>query len=161
MFRAKRNPLVLLLFVGTVCLVSASGVLGAMIEQTIEQLSGNSNQIVRGDVIDMQSQWNSSHTIIYTTVVVRVSETLKGNLKIAEELTVFVPGGQVGDTGLAVEHAPQFQLDEEVLLFLNDSRGAVEVTSWEQGKYTIENGRVLEKQVAVTEFIRQIEAAER
>jgi len=139
------------------------GVLSAAavtIPQSIESMTKESSDVVRGVVLSQQSQWNADHDYIYTTVKIRVAEAVKGSLAADREIEIFTPGGQVGDTGLFVEHAAVFTDGEEVVLFLGRSATFYEVTAWEQGKVTVENGTAVEKQMPLDTLINRIRAAQ-
>ncbi len=130
------------------------------VPQSIESMTKESSDIVRGTVVSQQSQWNADHDYIYTTVKVRVAEAVKGSLAADRVIEIFTPGGQVGDTGLFVEHAAAFTQGEEVVLFLGRHDTLYEVTAWEQGKVTVENGVAVEKQMPLDTLINRIRAAQ-
>jgi len=129
--------------------------------QTVTDLTGNSTHIVRADIVSQKSLWNDAHTIIYTLITAKVTELHKGTLDTSVDINVWVPGGQVADTGLTVEHAARFKNGQDVILFLVQRDNLYDVTSWEMGKFTIVNGLVTEKNVSVAEFANQIKAAQR
>ncbi len=132
----------------------------AMIEQTVAQLAGGSTDIVGGQVLSVISEWNETETFIFTRVNIRVDETHKGALPVPATITVIVPGGEVGEIGLGVEHAPQFEVGQEVIVFLRLLQPPLyAVTAWEQGKFTVENGEVMEKRASVSSFIEEIREA--
>lgn len=128
------------------------------IPQTTEQLVGNSSDVIRGKVVSQKSQWDNSHSIIYTAVSIEVKEVVSGSLAKSSIVSVIVPGGQVGDTGMKVEHGPEFEVSEDVVLFLSTNDGVYGVTSWEMGKFTVQNGTVREKKLPVAEFINEIKS---
>jgi len=133
-------------------------VLAATIPQTTEQLVHNSSDVVRGNVISQKSQWDETHRFIYTEIQVKVTETVRGSLPKEGTIRVYAPGGVVNDTGLKVEHAPEFTNGEDVLLFLVENNGLYGVTSWEMGKFTVVNGNVREKNLPVVDFVNEIKA---
>ncbi len=150
----------LLLCMATAASWLAQPAAAVMIEQTVADLVGNSSDIISGEVLTMESWWNESKTFILTTVTIQVNELQKGALAVPSTVTVVVPGGKVGSTGLGVEHAPQFEVGEEVIVFLTPLEGTdYRVTAWEQGKYTLENGQVKEKGVSVFLFKEEIRKA--
>lgn len=132
----------------------------AMIELSTKDLADNSVEIISGEVTDIQSHWNEDKTYIFTSVTVRVEESFKGVVDAESFIIIEVPGGEVGEIGLAVEHAPRFEIDEEVIVFLKPfEKAAYRVTGWEQGKYTVENGVVEEKGLTKDDFIDEIKKA--
>jgi len=131
----------------------------AMVPLTVKQLADKSDHIVRGEVTAIHSWWDSAHDYIFTTATIRVTEAYKGTLTTQSEASIVVPGGVVGGTGFGVEHAPRFASGEEVIVFLTPIEdGQFRVTGWEQGKYSIKNGSVVERQISVDIFKAQIRA---
>lgn len=132
----------------------------AAVPQTTAELTANSSDVVRGEVLSLESQWNDDETFIFTIVTLRVDERYKGNVGIHSEVTILVPGGEVGEVGLGVEHAAKFEEGQEVIVFLRSIEGGrFSVTAWEQGKFTLENGQVKETQVPVASFEEEIRSA--
>ena len=129
------------------------------IPQSTEQLVENSSDVIRGRVVSQLSQWDEDHTLIFTEVTIDISEIVIGSMTKGTAVVIYVPGGIVNDTGLRVEHAPEFEDGEDVILFLTELNNLYSVTSWEMGKFTIENANVVEKKLAVSDFIYEIKAA--
>lgn len=129
--------------------------------QSTEQLVENSSDVIRGRVISQISQWDETHVVIYTEVTIKIAEVVLGSVAKGATISVYVPGGIVNDTGLKVEHAPEFEDGEDVILFLTELDNLYSVTSWEMGKFRVENGNVVEKKLPVAEFINEIKAVKR
>lgn len=129
--------------------------------QSTEQLVENSSDVIRGRVISQISQWDETHVVIYTELTIKITEVVLGSVAKGATISVYVPGGIVNDTGLKVEHAPEFEDGEDVILFLTELDNLYSVTSWEMGKFTVENGNVVEKKLPVAEFINEIKAVKR
>jgi len=129
--------------------------------QSTEQLVENSSDVIRGRVISQISLWNETHTMIYTDVTIEITEILLGSVAEGATISVYIPGGVVNDTGLRVEHAPEFEDGEDVILFLTELDNLYSVTSWEMGKFRVENSNVVEKNLPVSAFITEIKAAKR
>ncbi len=129
--------------------------------QTIQQLSDNSTHIVQGVVLGQSSQWDPTGSFIYTTYNLRVDELHKGATSIPETITLFSLGGVVNDTGLYVEHAAHFEGGEDVILFLVEEGEFFIITSWELGRFTILNDKVIENRMPVSEFIQEIKTVQR
>lgn len=72
--------------------------------------------IVRGTVVDVRSDWADSRRRVETIVTLRVSESLKGDLRGL--VSVKVPGGVLGRYRSVTIGAPSFRQGEEVVLFL-------------------------------------------
>jgi len=127
-------------------------VFGAIVEQSVDELTRNSDVIARGQVTAMTSQWDSSHSYIYTTAEVAFSTVYAGGPIDAPRVTIWIPGGSVGDTTLWVEHAAEFTVGQDVVLFLTDRSGVFDVTSWEQGKLNVVDGRIEGKNTTLATF---------
>jgi hypothetical protein len=155
---AYHKPAMFLFLLGFAIFAASIGRSG-MIIQSIQDLTDNSSHIVRAQVTDKTSQWDETESFIYTTVTLNITESLVGDLNISEEVTVFVPGGSVGDLTLHVQHAPRFEIDQDVIVFLDWKGEVFDVTSWEQGKFTIKEEQVVEKNISVPEFMSEIETA--
>jgi len=135
-----------------------------VVKKTVEELTYEADFILIGKVKDMESRWNKEKTLIYTYVTVSVTKYIKRILEMEEpkEITVKIPGGEVGDIALKVSDTPEFMEGEEVFLFLRlEELPIFRVAGLFQGKYTIEEGRVknkvLEREIPLDSFINQIE----
>jgi hypothetical protein len=96
----------------------AAGSLNAMMVQlSPTDLSAQAQVIATGTVTGVTSQWDDSHSTIYSDVTVSVERVDKGDAA-NRTLTVRVPGGEVGDVGLAVEDMPKFMTGQKVTLNL-------------------------------------------
>ncbi len=133
--------------------------LAVIIPQTVNQLADNSTHILRAKVESKAAHWNETHNYIFTYVTLQVKEQYKGKLTLPSMITVVVPGGAVGDTGLTVEHAASFSVGEDVVVFLSKRGLVFDVTSWELGKYTVVNGLVKEKKLPLADFAAAIRKA--
>lgn len=134
-----------------------------VIKKSIEELTYEADPILIGKVKDMESRWNKERTLIHTYVTVSVAKYIKRILEIGEpkEITVKVPGGQVGDIALKVSDTPEFMKGEEVFLFLRIEKLSIfKVTGLFQGKYTIEDGKaknkILEQEIPLDSLIDQV-----
>jgi hypothetical protein len=128
-----RTFLLFLLVIGSGALVQA-----AMVEVPLKATTTQATEIVQGEVISQSSDWNPGYQTILTDVVVRVDESIKGSLSVGQTITIRIEGGEVGETGIWVEHQPRFRDAEEVLLFLRyDEEGHHAVQSLEQGMFTV------------------------
>lgn len=161
MFRPSKLIYALSLLLALSMLAVCGSVLAVSVPQTTEQLVKNSSDVIRGKVVSQQSQWDDPHQTIFTEVIIEISDVVIGSLEKARSVSVLIPGGEVGDTGLFVEHAPGFADGEDVVLFLTEVQDAYVVTSWEMGKFSVQGGNVSEKNVSVTDFIEEIKAVKR
>ncbi|HZN96017.1 MAG TPA: hypothetical protein VFB81_25050 [Myxococcales bacterium] len=111
----------------------ATSVLGV----DLDQLTRQSELVVRGVVKSKESRWSGDGRRILTDVQIEVKESLKG--APARTVTVQQPGGVVGDIGQRVDGLASFQMGEEVVVFL-ERWGAqrFQVTAAAQGKFRVE-----------------------
>ena len=134
-----------------------SAVQAAMIEMTLDQLTEESISIIRGTVLSKESWWVEDSSFIFTTVMVRVDESIKGTASVSSTISILVPGGEVGEVGLGVEHAARFETSEEVVVFLKVvDESCYGITGWEQGKFTVEEGNIRENGSSVADFTERI-----
>ena len=124
-------------------------------EMSLEELISKASIILRGTVSKVESHWNESQTMIYTSVTVSVESYFKGGT-VAKVVTIEVPGGTVGETTLWVSDTPSFEEGQEVILFLREEY--FPIVGWFQGKYTVVDDRVVEKGIPVDQFTGQIGA---
>ncbi len=130
-----------------------------MVKLDLEDLTQNSNLVIRATVENMRCSWNAEHRRIFTFATLTVKEPIKGSSPNST-INITYPGGVVGDTAYIVEDTPQFRPGEDVIVFLKDKNpeGLREVYGWFQGKYTIESNVVLENRLPVQTFLNQIKS---
>jgi len=103
---------------------------------TDSNLLDQSGIVIDGRVIAVNN--NPDATRPATRYTLTVVDVLKGDIT-REEITVTVPGGPGADGRyLKIDGAPQFSVDDEVLLFLNeDDAGNFVLTQFMLGAFTI------------------------
>jgi len=121
----------LLLCAVCVCLPVA---LGATVLIPIEfrELVTVSTAIVHGRVADVHAEWTDGRRNVETLVTVEAREYLKGDL--GSSVTVRVPGGQIGRYRTVFIGAPEFLVDDEVVLFLKGRA----IVGLSQGAFRVE-----------------------
>lgn len=97
------------------------------------ELADEASLILIGDVTKRRSAWRDGR--IVTTVSVRSTQTLKGVAR--SEVQVEVLGGIVDGIGQRVSGMAQFELGEQVALFLRPAGAAHRVIGLAQGKLRI------------------------
>lgn len=138
---------ILRLFVLSLVAVSSwaamgSQALAAVVKRaSIEQLTLDSDLVVRGKVVGKEARATPDGSRIFTRVQIQVADTLKGGAtKVVE---VQVPGGEVGGIGQKVHGAPSFAESEEVVVFLQligpqtEKLPLARVVGLAQGKYDV------------------------
>lgn len=114
-----------------------------MVEVPLPQLLARAADIVSADVVARQSRWTPDGSTIETEVTLRLTGSLKGDLRAGELVTVVVEGGEVGDRGIRVEHQPVFRDGESVVVCLRPGAGARAVQHLEQGKFTLVGDQIV------------------
>ena len=101
-----------------------------------QELGQQSELVVRGRVIGVQSYWNDKHTKIFTRIRIGVEETYKGLGRSVVD--VIQLGGVVGNVKVTVHGALYWEAGEEVLLFAEPyDAGSFQVSGFSQGKLRI------------------------
>jgi hypothetical protein len=127
-----------------------------MTKATMPQLTAGATGIVKGYVTDVVSEWNDERTTIFTYTTIVVDQWLKGSGPKA--ITIRTPGGEVGDVGLWVEDVPVFVRDQDVFAFVKpiEQLPFMQVHGLHQGKFTVENGKVIEAGLPVADFVKMV-----
>lgn len=114
----------------------AAGVTGAgastFLKQSVADLIQKSRGVVHAQVTDVRSEWNADHTFIFSYVTLEVKRALAGQKHAYE--TVRVPGGVVDGYRVVMEGAPDFNVGDNVVVFLGAwDDGALMVEGYYQG----------------------------
>jgi len=98
---------------------SVSMVSGSWVRFTMDDLVEKSDTVLIGKVVDIfpSRQVDKPPWIVITDVVIKVERYLYGQPQSAY-IAVIVPGGRVGEMAMLVTDQPEFNLGEEVALFL-------------------------------------------
>src|SRR5262245_6980508 len=99
----------------------------------LEGLTRAADHVVVGEVLDVQSSWDTEHRHIYSTVTIGVAESWKGDAA-ARTITVVQPGGTLGDHVTRVAGLATFTQGERAVLCLRGPAAAVSVVGLGQGK---------------------------
>lgn len=130
--RMRRSLLAALLF--ALAIVPAQAVTVAPLSFT--ELVRQSSSVVYARVIDVRGQWTDDRRSIDSLVTVEVIKGLKG--APAGELTLTVPGGQVGRYLNLLPGAPSFARGDLAVLFLTARGPRLPVTTgFTQGVYRV------------------------
>lgn len=110
---------------------------GQVIKMSAKDLTDQSTAVLYGKCSKVKSEWNADRSIIYTYITVVPEEYIKGNL--GSEITITVPGGQVGDIKYEVSDMPLFNEGEDIVAFIwTNPAGKNLITGGSQGKMKIE-----------------------
>jgi hypothetical protein len=107
-----------------------------LIPADLGELSRDARAIVRGRVAALDAQWTEDRGTIETIVTLEVESYLKGSL--GSTLRFRVPGGELGRFRSIVVGAPEFVVDERVVVFLGANGPSVpHVLGLSQGVFRI------------------------
>ena len=128
--------LVAVLIAVCVCAAAASLSATTLVPADFGQMARESELIVRGTVVNVQSQMAGSRQTIESVITLSVAETMKGTAGVQ---TVFrVPGGRLGRYRRVMVGAPEFTVGDEVILFLKGRAPAIAMPyGLSQGVYRI------------------------
>jgi hypothetical protein len=87
-----------------------------LIPADLGELSRDAVAIARGRVVAVDAQWTEDRGTIETIVTLEVESYLKGSL--GSTLRFKVPGGELGRFRSIVVGAPEFAVDQRVVVFL-------------------------------------------
>ena len=98
------------------CLVATPSRATVLVPADLGELSREARAIARGRVIALDPQWTDDHRTIETVVSLEVDAYLKGALGPVVQFRV--PGGSLGRFRSILVGAPEFAVDEHVVVFL-------------------------------------------
>ena len=124
------------LMAACVCAAGASLSATTLVPADFAQMARESELIVRGTVVSVQSQMAGPRQTIESVITLSVADTMKGT---AGAQTVFrVPGGRVGRYRRVMVGAPAFQAGDELILFLKGRAPAIAMPyGLSQGVYRV------------------------
>lgn len=105
----------------------------------LESLVANSDQIVEGQVVEVESRVKNGKVFTYTTI--EVEEGLKGS-EAGETITIKQMGGRTDELATRVAGVAHFERDEQAMVFLERPRAEASpmITGMSQGKFEIAVG---------------------
>lgn len=113
-------------------ILAGGGFASTFVKADVQTLRQTSDSVVHARVTDIQSAWNSEHTMIFTSVTLNVIRTLHGNSQ--QRINVRVPGGTVGDYTVKMAGAPEFEKGSSVVAFIGAwDDGVPKVAGYSQG----------------------------
>lgn len=140
-------------WVGLFALVLAAAIpagASTFLAMSQKELVAQSDAVVLGDVLQINSFWSPSGRIVITEAMVRVEETIAGEAPTVLILKTF--GGTVGGFTVNAEGFPEFNVGDRLLLFVqNQADGTVEVTGYRQGQFRVFSDRGIQKAVPTLE----------
>jgi hypothetical protein len=125
-------PALVLLLFGCSLPARATVVIGA----DLGELARDARAIARGRVVAVDAPWTADRRTIETLVTLEVESYLKGAL--GGTVQFLVPGGSLGRFRSIVVGAPEFSVDERVVVFLGArGPGIPYVVGFNQGVYRV------------------------
>lgn len=131
---------------------SASGLVEKL---TLDDLAARANLVVLGEVVDVVYQKEANGNI-YTLATLSIGQTFKGGT--IKEVVISTPGGKLNGKILEMESAPNFQLGESAIVFLEKGDGIFRVIGGFQGKFTIDKNNMVGN-VPLQQFVEQVRNA--
>jgi hypothetical protein len=127
-----RIAAILLVITAIVAPVRATVVIGA----DLGELTRDARAIVRGRVVAVDGRWTDDRRTIETIVTLEAEGYLKGSLGATVQFRV--PGGDFGRYRNIVVGAPQFNVDDHVVVFLGANGPMVPyIVGFNQGVYRV------------------------
>jgi hypothetical protein len=105
-----------IVFVGCSLAVVATVDATVVVPADLGELSRDARAIVRGRVMALNARWTEDRRTIETVVTLEVENYLKGPL--GQTLQFRVPGGELGRFRSITVGAPEFSIDERIVVFL-------------------------------------------
>ena len=103
------------------------------------ELLAESDAVVVGRVLTVDSFWNAEHTMIVTEASVEIQETVVGKAR-SSVVTIRTYGGQVESYRIEAHGFPTFSVDDRVLVFLgrdDNNPDAYSVVGYRLGQYSL------------------------
>ena len=114
--RAGRLVRFAIVFGACVVAWTAVPIATTVIPLDLTQLTGSARAIARGEVVDVRTEWAPGRRRVQTRVTIAVSEYYKGQL--GAQVSLVVPGGQMGRYRSVLVGAPRFEPGQSVVVFL-------------------------------------------
>ena len=91
--------------------------------------------IVHGQVTAVRTEWLDGRRSVETILTLDVTDYLKGDL--GPQITIAVPGGQIGRYRTIMVGAPVFETGDEVVLFLKGGASHPFIVGLSQGAFRV------------------------
>jgi hypothetical protein len=112
-----------------------------MIGLSTEELTKNSEIVIRGEVENVEPQWSKDGSIIFSRAVIIINDVVAGD--VAEnKIIVEYEGGEMEDIGFRVSDVSPLVKGDHVILFLKSGESKRDgfvrnIVGKNQGKYII------------------------
>jgi hypothetical protein len=120
-----------------VAAISAPGLASTFVALDSQSLVRDSDAVVQGRVLGIESFWDEQGRIIVTEARVQVEEAILGEPESI--VLVRTPGGTVGDFTVEAHGFPRLEAGSEVILFLDRARadGTRRLVGHQQGHFDV------------------------
>lgn len=138
--------------IAALCLAAMPAAAGTFIHMSSSELVAQSDAMIQGRVVQLDSFWSESGRLIVTEAAIEVEEALIGD--VPPTVTVRTFGGEVGDVKVEAPGFPRFEQGERVLLYLQHepADGSLRVLGYQQGHF-----RVVTRRDGVTLAVPQVD----
>lgn len=109
-----------------------------LIRRSTEELTVLSEAVVQGRVTGIEAKWHEEHKFVYTYVTLEVDEVFKGS-SVASTIVLEELGGAANGVTVTVPSVPEFELDEDVIVFLDVVNGNYRCHGFNQGKFSVQS----------------------
>jgi hypothetical protein len=100
-------------------LILAAAVTSAMVVPLqLSDIVAQSDLIVHGKVVGLESNWTADRSTIQTDVTLQVLDVVVSRLDVQEQVTFRVEGGRVGEQEVRTSVDPDFEEGDEGIFFL-------------------------------------------
>jgi hypothetical protein len=146
--RTKALLLILLLVTGVIFL-HIRGVDAIMLGISTEELTKNSDVVLKGRVGSVRALWSEDGKSIITQALIVGPSIIKGSPESGPVIVEY-PGGEIGDIGMKVSDVEPLKEGEEVILFLKAGKFVKEgrihhLVGNAQGKYVVGDDGIARK----------------
>ena len=125
-----------LVVLGMLCALVLPAHATVVVGADLGELARDARAIARGRVVAVDAQWTADRRGIETLVTLEVESYLKGAL--GGTVQFLVPGGSLGRFRSIVVGAPEFAVDERVVVFLGARGPSIPyVVGFNQGVYRV------------------------
>ena len=136
--KTGRRVTVILVLLAAVQVCAAMSASATTLERmSVAKMTQAAQLVVRAQCVASSARWDGGE--IWTFTSFAVEDSWKGAPSgAAQQLTVRLLGGSVGNLSSTVSGVPRFRPGEEVILFLQSTaRGDYSIVSWVQGTFRI------------------------
>ena len=114
-----------------------------------DKLVAQSDAVIQGRVLKVNSFWSPSGRVILSEALVQVEEKILGDAPSVVRVRTF--GGTVGGFTVEAHGFPKLAVNDHVVLFLQNANETAEVTGYRQGQWRIVQDKGVQMAVPTVE----------